>query len=284
MRTISKVVALATAIPGSVQADLFDRLFGVSTAVDSAFSVDGDNNPYDGSQWLPVWRALRRLDPGPQDVFVDLGSGKGRVLLIAGSLPYGRVIGVDLDEELDRCAKENIRKAAGRLRAKEVTSVTANVLEWPVPDDLSVVFMFNPFMGQTFCGAMQRILDSYDRKPRDLRIIYGFPAEHDWLVSTGRVVVESVACCFWPPRPGWWRRGDVRVTYRVVPASEGRSTEPVPGPSRQPSRALQHWSGPNGFKVVLKRSAEGVFYSAVGSGPPALTGVLRRGLGRADGT
>ena len=86
------------------------------------------------------------------------------------------MIGVDLDEELNWCAKENIRKAAGRFRAKEVTSVVANVLEWPVPDDLSVVFMFNPFMGQTFRGAMERILDSYDRKLRDLRIIYGFPA------------------------------------------------------------------------------------------------------------
>jgi hypothetical protein len=80
------------------------------------------------------------------------------------------------------------------------------------------------------------------------------------------------------------RRGNVRVTYRVIPASEGRSTQPVPGPARQPSRAFQHWSGPNGSKVVLKRSAEGVFYSAAGSGPPALTGVLRPGLGRADDT
>lgn len=269
MGTIAKVVALATAIPGLVQSYAFDRLFGVSTTADTAFSVEGDNNPYDGSQWLPVRRALRKLNPGPQDVFVDLGSGKGRVLLIAGRLPYGRVIGVDLDEELDRCAKENIRKAAGRLRTKEVTSVTANVLEWSVPDDLSVVFMFNPFIGEIFRGAMERILDSYDRRPRDLRIIYYFPAEHDWLVSTGRVVVESVTCCFWPPRPGWWRRGDVLITYRAVPASERRSAQPVPGPSRRPSRALQHWSGPNGFKVVLKRSVKGVFYSPVSVEPPA---------------
>lgn len=268
LKKISRFVALITAIPGSVQSYMFDHVFGVSTTADSAFSVDGDNNPYDGSQWLPVRRALRKLDPGPQDVFVDLGSGKGRVLLIAGRLPYGRVIGVDLNVELDRCAKENIRRATGRLRAKEVTTVTANVLEWLVPDDLSVVFMFNPFMDETFRGAMERILESYDRKPRDLRIIYGFPAEHDWLVSTGRVVVESVTCCFWPRRPGWWRRGDVLVTYRVVPASVGRSAQSVPNPSRRPSRALQHWSGPNGFKVVLKRSVKGMFYSPVSSEPP----------------
>ena len=66
------------------------------------------------------------------------------------------MIGVDIDEELDRSAKENIERAAGRFRAAEVTSVTASVLEWPVPDDLSIVYMFNPFTGKTFhrpCSA-----------------------------------------------------------------------------------------------------------------------------------
>ena len=41
MGTIAKVVALATAIPGLVQSYAFDRLFGVSTTADTAFSVEG---------------------------------------------------------------------------------------------------------------------------------------------------------------------------------------------------------------------------------------------------
>jgi hypothetical protein len=260
MGKLSGFVAFVTAIPGSMQAYMFDRLLGVSTKVDSEVAVDGDNHPYHGSQWLPVRRALRKLHPGPQDVLVDLGSGKGRVLLIAGRLPFGRVIGVDIDEELNRCAKENILRAAARLRAAEVMSVTASVLEWSVPDNISVVFMFNPFMGETFHRAMERILDSYDRKPRELHIVYGFPAEHDWLVSTGRVVVESITGCYWPSRPGWWQRGDVLVTYRLVPASEGKSPESAPGSLARRGPALQHWSGPNGFKLVLRKSEEGTDY------------------------
>jgi SAM-dependent methyltransferase len=260
MGKLTGVVAFLTAIPGSMQAYMFDGLFGVSTKVDHEVAVDGDNHPYHGSQWLPVRRALRRLHPGPQDVFVDLGSGKGRVLLIAGRLPFGRVIGVDIDEALNQCAKENIRQAAGLLRAAEVTSVTASVLEWPVPDNLSVVFMFNPFMGETFHCAMERIVDSYDRKPRELRIVYGFPAEHDWLVSTGRVVVESITGFYWPSRPGWWQRGDVLVTYRVVPATTGGPVQPAPGSPTRGSRALQRWSAPNGFRLVTKQTDEGACY------------------------
>jgi SAM-dependent methyltransferase len=269
MGIISRAAARATAIPCSVQAHMFDRMFGVSTAVDSKFSVAGDNNAYDPSQWFPVRRALRKLSPGPQDVFADLGSGKGRVLLIAGRLPYGRVIGVDIDEELGRCAQENIRKAAARFLATEVTSLTASVLEWPVPDDLSVVYMFNPFMGETFRGAMERILDSHERRPRDLRIVYGFPAEHDWLLSTGRVVVEAVSPLFWLSRPGWWRRGEVFVTYRVIPASGEGSPQRVLRPPARPNRAFQHWSTPNGFRLVQTISDKGVLYVPASSRSPA---------------
>ena len=260
MGKLSRVATSAIAIPGSMQSYMFDRWFGVSISVDSVLGDYGENNGYGGSHWLPARRALRKLKPGPQDVFVDLGSGKGIVLLIAGRLPFRRVIGVDIDEGLDRSAKENIERAAGRLRAAEVTSFAASVLEWPVPDDLSVVYMFNPFTGKTFYRSMERIFDSYDRKPRNLRIVYGYPAEHDWLVSTGRVVVESVSGCFWPARPGWWRRGHVLVTYQVVAAAAGGPARSMPGPPTRRNRALQHWSAPNGFRLVLKQTDEGAHY------------------------
>jgi hypothetical protein len=260
MGIFSKVAASATAIPSVIQSYMFGRLFGVSVSFESVPAPSGENNGYGGSPWFPVRRALRKLKPGPQDVFADLGSGEGIVLLIAGRLPFKRVIGVDIDEELDLSAKENIRRAAGRLRAGEVRSVAASVLEWPVPDDLSVVYMFNPFTGKTFRGCVERIFDSYDRKPRELRILYGYPAEHDWLLSTGRVVVERVSGFFWPARSGWWKRGHALVTYRVVPAGAGGPARLAPGSPARRSRALQYWSAPNGFRLVRKQTDEGVYY------------------------
>ena len=97
MGKFSRVAASATAVPGFMQSYMFDRLFGVTISVESVTADYGENNGYGGSHWLPVRRVLRKLKPGPRDVFVDLGSGKGIVLLIAGRLPFGRVIGVDLD-------------------------------------------------------------------------------------------------------------------------------------------------------------------------------------------
>ena len=42
--------------------------------------------------------------------FIDIGSGKGRTLLMASDYPFRRIIGVELLPELHRIAQENVRK------------------------------------------------------------------------------------------------------------------------------------------------------------------------------
>ncbi|MDP9384499.1 MAG: class I SAM-dependent methyltransferase [Actinomycetota bacterium] len=241
-----------------LQQRAFEKRLGVSTSGHVYFEgetgLQGENAFYEGCQWLPVRRALRSLDPGPHDVFADLGSGKGQALLIAGRLPYGRVIGVDLMDELTRDANANIAQARPRLRAGHVEAVTADVLEWPVPDDLSVVFLFSPFLGEVFDGAMRRIFDSYDRNPRRLHIVYDYPWEHNRLLATGRVVLVDVLPSQWPARPWWWRTGNAIPIYRVV--GEGERRPAVPALRRRlfrPRRAIEQWSGPNDRRYTLER-------------------------------
>ncbi len=251
-----------------VEQRVFDRLLGVSTrgivyTDDTVTTTGSDNLFYDSGGWLPVRRALKDLAPGPADVFVDLGSGKGQALLVAAQLPFRRVIGVEIYEELSLCAKRNIERARPRLRARDVDSVTANVLEWEVPDDVSVVFMFNPFVGQTFRTAVSRIFESYDRRPRTIHIVYAVPWEHNWLLSTGRVVVSNVRPWRFPAFPLWWRRGLVIVSYRVVGAAEGSQFEsPLPrrvSPGRR--RAIRNWDGPNDFCFGVSQPGRQTIFS-----------------------
>lgn len=235
----------------------FDRLLGVSTSEsiiteESAFVAGGDFTAYAGCSWLSLRRALKDLHPCPSDVFVDLGSGKGKALLIAGRLPYQRVVGVELDKELVDYSKRNVECARPRLRARQVESVHANALEWPIPDDTSVVFMNCPFIGETFHDVVSRIIESYDLNPRNLHIVYSKPWEHDWLLSTGRVTVVSVGPRFWPTQPGWWRSQHVIVSYRVVRAPG--DSRPEPQLPRRPfwrRQAMQRWSKPNGQHFLI---------------------------------
>jgi SAM-dependent methyltransferase len=240
-----------------VQQVAFDLLLGVSTkgivAVDGDVSNGGgDNGYYQDCEWLSLRRALKDLDPTTSDVFVDLGSGKGKALLIAGLLPYKRVIGVETDKELSRLAAQNVERARLRLRAEKVECVTANVLNWTIPDDASVIYLYNPFMGKTFSAAMTKIFESYDRNPRVLHIIYEHPWEHDMLLSTSRVVVNNVRSAVSPGRRRWWEKGHVLVTYRVVAPMTGDQLEwRRPHGVFRPRRAVQRWRVPNGHNFSM---------------------------------
>ncbi len=148
----------------AAQQRVFERRLGVSTGghtyLDQAGSDVVDRTFYEGCQWLPVRRALRTIGIGKEDVFADLGSGNGQALLIAASQPYQRVTGVELLEELTADAERNLAAARPALRAREIETVTADVLKWSVPDDLSVVFLYCPFMNEVFHESMQRIFAS----------------------------------------------------------------------------------------------------------------------------
>jgi predicted RNA methylase len=244
------------------EARLFDLYLGTSTAgvqltSTDFFSSGTDNWSYQGCEWPALRHALKDLRPGNSDVFVDLGSGKGKALLVAGRLPYRRVVGVELDADLAECAKRNIEHARPKLQADLVESEISNVLEWHIPDDASTVFMCNPFFGQTFRDVALRIFDSYDLNPRRLHIVYEHPWEHDWLASTERVVVESVRSSTWPNRRRWRESGDVIVTYHVTGQDDVESSAQCFLRSRSAKvESMAYWKSSNGhpFRVILPRS------------------------------
>jgi SAM-dependent methyltransferase len=168
--------------------------------VDSAYKVEttgvveladlGLSSPdlvdYRPSGWLDLRRSLPPGDVSADDVFLDLGAGKGRVVLMACRYPFKRVIGVELSPELSEIARRNLARSRHAMRCRDVEVVTADVVHYRVPDDVSVVYMFNPFRGPVFDAAVARLIDSVDRRPRALRLIYRKPEEHDRLMRTGR--------------------------------------------------------------------------------------------------
>jgi hypothetical protein len=240
-----------------LQQRLFDLYLGTSTggAVRgdlSALELRRDSFPYEGSQWPAVSRALAELHPNDSEVFVDFGAGKGKALVMAGRLPYRRVVGVEIDSELATVARRNIARVRRRSRAGVVECEIASVLDWKFPDDASTVFMYNPFFGQTFRGALSRVFDSYDRNPRKLHIVYQYPLEHNWLMSSGRVAVENVRPVRYPAPRRWWQDEDekVIVTYHVThaphpaPAGEPRPTAGrcLPRARAADSAVMRRWS------------------------------------------
>jgi hypothetical protein len=102
--------------------------FRARRSFDGRHGVDTDPSPISGqrgsdwTEWVirgggyaPVspqyfLSALENVNIRYQDfTFIDLGSGKGRALLLASEFPFQEIIGVELGPELHEIAKKNIR-------------------------------------------------------------------------------------------------------------------------------------------------------------------------------
>lgn len=198
----------------SLNSLLIERRQGIETARDVSLADFGlaasGRGRYEPSSWLDLRRVLRMREVNPDDVFVDLGSGKGRVLLQAARYPFKRVVGVELSRELNDVAAANLKAVRPRLRCNDVELLTADVAEYELPDDVTVAYIYNAFTGELFQAALDALLASLDRNPRRLRLIYKTPLEERRVLATGRARLIRSARGLRPGRR-WSRKMSVRL-------------------------------------------------------------------------
>jgi SAM-dependent methyltransferase len=132
---------------------------------------------YEPSEWFLWRRAVRRRDVRPGDVFVDFGSGKGRVVCLAARLPFRRVIGVEFVDEFNRVARRNIDANRHRFACQDVQVVTSDATAWEIPDDMTWAYFFNPFTAPILRTVLDKIVESLDRAPRRLTLVYVNPLD-----------------------------------------------------------------------------------------------------------
>jgi len=149
-----------------------------------------DANEYVPTDYCSFRRVMSDLDIHDDDVFLDLGSGMGRALVMAAWYPFRRVLGVEYSPGLNRAAEANIRRALPAARRTAVSTAVADASRYDVPDDVTVVYFFNSFRGETFASALCKIRESLDRTPRRLRLICNVP-----FLSTN--IEERVRACGW---------------------------------------------------------------------------------------
>lgn len=117
--------------------------------------------------------------------FVDLGSGKGRALLMASMYPFERVLGVEVQPELHRIALRNL--AAFRdpaQRCRHIESCCRDAREFDFPETPLLVYMFNPFPDYVLRSVLERLEEPLRRNPRPLYIVYNAPWEMHVLAET----------------------------------------------------------------------------------------------------
>jgi SAM-dependent methyltransferase len=129
----------------------------------------------------------------PNDfVFVDVGCGKGRVLLMASLLPFKRVIGVDFSPAMVDMAKRNVALARGARRSGAIEVVHADAAAYTFPEEHLVIFLFNPFGPRVLTKVLENLKTSLQARPRRAFLLYNNSIHGALLEHAGfRLVAEG---------------------------------------------------------------------------------------------
>lgn len=176
--------AIRTAVR-SVEDWWFDTSRGVRTAGNVSFHETGDTvgQARDGEIYAPArvanaraaLRALPIRDPSPY-TFIDLGSGKGRMLFVAAELPFSRIIGVEFSASLHKKAVQNLTQFRFRKQGcKHIESVLSDAAEYEFPEGNLVLYLFNPFGADTIRRVLANLERSLQRSPRHVLILLLWP-------------------------------------------------------------------------------------------------------------
>jgi SAM-dependent methyltransferase len=123
--------------------------------------------------------------------FVDLGSGKGRVVARAAALPFAKVLGVELSPMLHEAAQRNIAGSRG-VFASRIELLNEDVTRFTVPNGPLVVFNFNGFNESLLGECAAWLQDSLDEKPRECWFVYLNPKYDETLRRVSRFERQSL--------------------------------------------------------------------------------------------
>ncbi len=142
---------------------------------------------YSGISPSVFWQALDRLDlDWTRFGFIDVGSGKGRALMLALRYPFRRLIGIEFSADLARISKTNLKhfSAEWSLRSS-VEVVEGDAVRFPLPLEPIVLFLFHPFAKPVMVRFVEHLRSSLQEQPRELYLVYADPQLSDILSSAG---------------------------------------------------------------------------------------------------
>jgi SAM-dependent methyltransferase len=159
----------------------FDRQYGVDTseliaAEDLASGKEKDlyNAGYFGVAPSVLRQILDRLQLDFEEyTFIDLGSGKGRALLIASEYPFRSVVGVELSPKLHAIAVDNLARCRGLAQqCRNVRSIEGDATEFIFTAGPLVIYLWNPFEAPVFASVLVNLEAAIKRELRPVYIVY----------------------------------------------------------------------------------------------------------------
>lgn len=148
----------------------FDRRLGVNTRGYSDLR-------YEPTPADVFHEMLSRVPFDPRDfTFIDFGSGKGKVLMLAAQYPFRRVMGIELWEDLHQIAVANLkafRESTGST--VDVALFRMDLADFPIPDEPLALYFFNPVPQAVLERVLSNLKGSLARAPRRVYVLFYAP-------------------------------------------------------------------------------------------------------------
>lgn len=157
--------------------------FGYVTKEDRPDIYNGEyyeSKPFDHSSIDLVFNVINQLPC--EKSFFDIGCGKGQILLMAGLSGFRTIGGIDFNSELVSIAETNMH-----LLQIEAEVISGDASDYKDIDRYSIFFLYNPFGEKILLEVADNILNSYERRKRNIFIIYGNPFFHKVLISKNKI-------------------------------------------------------------------------------------------------
>jgi hypothetical protein len=112
----------------------------------------------------------------PEFTFIDIGSGKGRALLLAADYPFRRILGIELLPALHRVAQENINKyKSDSQQCFAMDCLLGDASEFPFSPEPTVLYLFNPLPESGLTRMISNLEHSLREHPRQVFVLYHNP-------------------------------------------------------------------------------------------------------------
>jgi predicted RNA methylase len=161
--------------------DAWDRAHGVDTAgslevceIDAPEAAKAEAARYEPTppECLSFLVGRAALSDPADFTFVDLGSGKGRVAMLAAQAGFRKVVAVEFGAALHAAATENFRRFAAGREVAPISAVHGDAREYRWEAEPTVCFLNNPFSGSVLDSVLDSIEPSLEAAPRPFALIY----------------------------------------------------------------------------------------------------------------
>jgi SAM-dependent methyltransferase len=146
---------------------------------------------YEATPLADAARIFEALPIPPENAgFVDIGSGMGRIVLLAARLPFRQVLGIELSGALHAVAQDNLAAfPESERRCRDVRLKRSDAATARYPSGDLVVYLYNPFRAAVLEPVIARLLT---RDPaHELVVAYHTPLERALIEATGAFEVAA---------------------------------------------------------------------------------------------